>query len=52
MPQIVLLIGREALGKKAGKLALREGKMYYEKKPGQVCIIFFNFFLCCLTNNL
>ena len=44
IPQIVLLTGKEALRKKPGKLALREGEMYYEKKPGQVCIIFFNFF--------
>ena len=49
MPQIVLLTGRETLGKKAGKLVLREGEVYNEKKAGHVCIIFLNFFFYCLT---
>ena len=40
MPQIVLLTGREAFGKKAGKLALRGGEVYYEKKP-EVCNNYF-----------
>ena len=41
MPQIVLLTGREAFGKKPGKLALRGGEVYYEKTPGQVCNNYF-----------
>ena len=36
---------KRSIRKKAGKLAMKEGEVYYEKKPGQVCIIFSVFFL-------
>ena len=41
VPQIVLLTGSEAFGKKTGKLAMRGGEVYYEKKPGKVCNNYF-----------
>ena len=28
---------KRSIRKKAGKLAMKEGEVYYEKKPGQVC---------------
>ena len=41
---------KRSITKKAGKLPLREGEVYYEKKPEQICIIFSIFLLTC--NNL
>ena len=41
---------KRSIRKKAGKLALREGEVYYEKKAGQVFIIFLIFSLS--YNNL
>ena len=49
MPQIVLLTGREILGKRLTKLGLKELEIYYYvKKPEQVCIIFSNSFFIVL----
>ena len=31
---------KTSIRKKAGKVGLREREVYYEKKPGQVCITF------------
>ena len=39
---------KRSIRKKAGKLALREGEVYYEKNSGQICV-FVQFLFYCLT---
>ena len=39
---------KRSIRKKAGKLGLRKEEVYYDKKPGQVCVIFSNFFFTIL----